>query len=247
MDTPTEYSAQASLVMIGGYFRQLGVWTVIADQVHIQQKTVQHTPLDKLLDAFIGILAGGHGLVETNNRVRPDRAVQQGFGRSGCAEQSTISRTLNACTPTNVDQLRQCVQQILQQHSRACQHAYSRAYQLLDVDMTGLVAGAQASGATPGYFAHARHRRGRQLGRLLASQYDEVLVERLYEGKRQLEHSFQPLVAAAEAVLDLNEKRRKRTLLRADGGAGDDATRSVNWALARGYCLLTKVHNWLRA
>lgn len=245
MDTQPYYSPHASLVLIGKYFRTLGLWSVVEAHVHIRQKTVHHTPVEKLLDAFISMLAGGHGLVETNTRVRPDPAVQHAFGRPACAEQSTISRTLSACSDANVVQLRQSLQHILQQHSRACRHRYGRAYQVLDVDMTGLVAGAQAVGATKGYFARARHRRGRQLGRVLATAYDEVLVERLYPGKRQLEQSFQPLVEAAEAVLALTEKRRKRTLLRTDGGAGDDA--NINWALGRGYRVLTKVHNWQRA
>jgi hypothetical protein len=31
--------------------------------------------------------------------------VQRAFGRTGCAEQSTIARTLRACTAENVAQL----------------------------------------------------------------------------------------------------------------------------------------------
>jgi hypothetical protein len=49
--------------------------------VQIRQKVIKHKPLDKLLDAFINILAGGHGMVEVNTRVRPDEALQRAFGR----------------------------------------------------------------------------------------------------------------------------------------------------------------------
>jgi hypothetical protein len=52
-------------------------------------------------------------------------------------------------------------------------------------------------------------------------------------------------VLAAEDLLALTDTRRKRTILRVDGGGGDDA--NVQWALARGYQLLLKVHNWQRA
>src|SRR5438094_10395952 len=102
MDTLTEYTKQAGLVLIGKYFIEKGLWAVIEQEVQIQQKIRQHTPHEKLLDAFIAILAGGHGLVEINTRVRPDPVVQRAFGRSRCAEQSTISDTFDACTATNV-------------------------------------------------------------------------------------------------------------------------------------------------
>jgi hypothetical protein len=245
MDAHRDYSPQASLVLIGQFINRLQIWRLIDKQVHIAQKTVVHAPQAKLLDAWLMMLTGGHGVVEANTRVRPDRMLQLVFGRSQCAEQSTISRTLSACDATTVAQLRACVRQVLRQHGRAYAHRYRQQYQLLDVDMTGLPAGRQAEGSTKGYFSHARGQRGRQLGRVLATHYEEALVEQLYSGKRQLEHSFQPLVQAAEDVLDLTPTRRKRTILRVDGGGGDDA--NVKWALARGYQLLVKVHNWQRA
>jgi hypothetical protein len=93
MDTQVTYSARASLVALGLQIRQMDIWTTIRAQVHIKQKKRKHDPLDKLLDAFINILAGGHGLHEINTRVRPDPAVQHAFGRTGCAEQSSASRT----------------------------------------------------------------------------------------------------------------------------------------------------------
>lgn len=245
MDTYSEFSSRASLAIIGKQFQAMGIWPVIEKMVDIKQKVHTHTPHDKLLDAFITMLAGGRGLVEANTRVRSDRTLHLAFGRQQCAEQSTISATFNACTPENVDQMRQALKKIFQKHGGCTHHAYQRKWQVLDLDMTGLMAGPQAEGATKGYFAHPRQRRGRQLGRVLATRYDEIVVERLYNGKRQLDAAFQELVLAAEDGLDLLENQRKRTVLRADGGAGSDA--NINWALARGYSLITKVHNWQRA
>lgn len=48
------------------------------------------------------ILAGGRGITEVNTRVRPDAMLQAAFGRDGCADQSTVSETLNACDKKNV-------------------------------------------------------------------------------------------------------------------------------------------------
>jgi thiamine kinase-like enzyme len=82
--------------------RQIDFLAPLRDQIKIEQMTVVHTPLDKLTDAFVTILAGAHGLVEVNTRLRSDLALQQAFGRTSCADQSTIQDTLNACTEVTV-------------------------------------------------------------------------------------------------------------------------------------------------
>ncbi len=245
MDESVEFSARASLVALGVHFQQLGIWSVIQAQVKIKQKIRQHAPSDKLLDCFINILAGGVGVIEINTRVRPDRALQRAFGRAACAEQSTVSDTLNACTPENVMQMRSALTVILRQHSRCYRHDYQKTWQVLDVDMTGMPAGRQGEGVTKGYFAKQPNRRGRQLGRVLATQYDEIVVERLYDGKRQLHRSLQELLTGAEEVLELQENKRKTTILRLDSGGGEDE--DINWVLNRDYYLLVKVKNWRRA
>jgi len=79
MDEQIEFSARASLVVLGLHMQRMGLWAVIAEHVAIKQKVLRHTPLDKLLDCFITILAGGVGLVELNTRVRPDRAVMRSY------------------------------------------------------------------------------------------------------------------------------------------------------------------------
>lgn len=240
-----EFSARASLVARGVRFQQMGIWAAVNAQVKIKQKVHRHTPLEKLLDCFINILAGGAGVVETNTRVRPDEAVQRAFGRAGCAEQSTISRTLNACRAQNVAQMREAIRSILQQHARSYQHDYTQAELLLDVDMTGLPAGRQGEGCTKGYFAHRKNCRGRQLGRVLATDYDEIIVDRLYDGKRQLNRSLLDLLQEAQRVLKLTATQRRATILRVDGGAGDDV--NINWMLDEGYQLLIKLTSWRRA
>lgn len=245
MDESVEFSARASLVMLGLRFQNLGLWATITEHVKVKQKIRQYTPTDKLLDCFINILAGGSGLVEINTRVRPDPSVQRAFGRINCAEQSTTSRTLTACSPENVIQLQTALALILRQHSRCYGHDYAVRWQVLDVDVTGMPAGRQGEGVTKGYFAKTKNRRGRQLGRVLATRYDEIVVDRLYNGKRQLDSSLQELIIVAEITLELNETKRKNTILRMDGGGGDDD--NIDWVLTRHYHLLVKIKNWRRA
>src|SRR5260370_13777446 len=98
-------TAHASLAALGVQVRHLDLFGPIRAGVHIAQKTVRYAPTDKLYDAFIALLAGAHGLVEINGRLRPDRALQAAFGRIGCAEQSVVQDTLDACTQETVPQL----------------------------------------------------------------------------------------------------------------------------------------------
>jgi len=112
-----QITPRATLVALGLKIRQLGILKMMADCVKIEQKTIKDSPVEKLTDGLVTILAGGQGLVEANTRLRSDRALQRAFGRSRCAEQSVISETLNACTATNVSQLEQAAVSIYQAHS----------------------------------------------------------------------------------------------------------------------------------
>ena len=240
----TRYSGRASLAAVGIYMQQSQMWEEVSERVKIKQKVVKHTPLEKLQDALINILAGGKGLNEINSLVRPDETIQRAFGRKECAEQSTISETLNACGEEQVKQMKAALQEIYRQNSLGYRHDYTQGYQLLDIDHTGLLAGAQAEGATNGYFPDQKNGRGRQLGRVIASLYDEIVYEKLYNGKVQLEKSLGELMEGAEQVLGLTCEQRAHTIVRIDGGGGTDL--HLNWLLERGYQVLAKVKNWQR-
>jgi hypothetical protein len=233
------------LVALGLKVQQLDLFRPIREQVHIKQKTVRYTPTDKLYDAWIAILAGAHGLVEVNTRLRSDPALQAAFGRSACAEQSVIQDTLDACDATTVQQLEQALTTIFQQHSQAYRHDYAQQVQIVDVDITGLPCGPKAAFATKGYFAKQRNRRGRQLGRVLATRYQELVVEHLLPGTDQLPKALRPLVEAMEQVLELDVGRRARTLIRVDAGGG--SVDDLNWLLGRGYQVLAKEYSGKRA
>jgi hypothetical protein len=245
IDPVRHFSACASLAAIGVQVRHLDLFGPIREGVRIAQKTVKHTPVDKVYDAFISLLAGAHGLVEINTRLRSDSALQAAFGRTRCAEQSVVQETLDACTGENVSQMERALDTIYRQHSQGYQHDYGAAWQLLDVDMSGLPCGKKAAFASKGYFAKQRNRRGRQLGRVLATRYEEVVVDQLFEGTTQLTTALQPLLQAAERTLALDERKRARTLVRIDAGGGslDD----VNWLLSRGYQVHCKDYSHRRA
>src|ERR671938_913539 len=101
----TMTTGRASLCALGEYLRRHCFFAPLREQVQIRQKTVRYRPIDKRLDALSGILCGAKTIAQNNITIRTDRAVQRAFGRNGCAEQSTIARTLRACTAENVVQL----------------------------------------------------------------------------------------------------------------------------------------------
>lgn len=244
MSKYSAFSGQASLLLLLHDIERRGVWKTIGERVAIRQKTVRYTPLQKLQACFVNIVAGGQGVVEINTRVRSDGVLRQVLG-GACAEQSTVSRTLNGCGEDQVEGLRTALKELYQQHSQGYRHDYGRQWQVLDIDFTGVLAGPQAEGATKGYFAGHPHCRGRQIGRVVVSQYGEVVTERLYPGKQQLGQNIRGLVQAAEDVLDLDAERRARTILRADSGGGQDA--DVNWMMDQGYGVLVKMYSGQRA
>lgn len=243
--TTAHTSPRASLAAIGTLIRQRHLFDPVGEHVTIAQKTVQHTPQDKLYDALIAMLAGAQGMVEVNTRLRSDVALQRAFGRRSCAEQSVIQDTLDACTAANVQQLEQAVDQIYRQHSQGYRHAYEQHYQILDVDMSGMPCGKKAAFASKGYFARQRNRRGRQLGRVLATPYDEVVVDRLFPGTIQLVTALPTLVEAAERTLELDAAKRAQTIMRMDAGGG--SVDDINWLLRRCYQVHTKDYSSDRA
>jgi hypothetical protein len=106
------FSPRVTLAALGIRLQGLNLFGPVRDQVHIGQKTITHTPVQQLSDAFIAILAGAHGFVEINKRLRSDSGLQAAFGRQGWAEQAVVQDTLDAGTETNVEQMHHAIDAI---------------------------------------------------------------------------------------------------------------------------------------
>lgn len=143
--TSRHFSPHAALAALGVRLRRLHLFGPIEEGVTIEQKVLKDTPIQKLYDAFITILAGAHGLVEINTRLRSDPGLQAAIGRTRCAEQSVVQDTLDACTTENVQQMEQALGTIYRQHSPAYRHDYRAAWQVLDVDISGMPGGKKAA------------------------------------------------------------------------------------------------------
>ena len=241
----SHFTARSSLAALGLYLGELDLLAPMRRLVQIPQKTVKDSPMDKLTDLLITLLCGAHGIVEINTLLRADPGLQRAFGRQRCSEQSVAQETLNACTSENVEQMQQAFKYIFRQHSASYRHDYEHDWQVLDVDLSGLPSGPTAALATKGFFGSSPTHRGRQLGRVYASGYEEILVDELFTGDTSLVSVLTDLVSKAATLLDLDREQRARTIIRFDAGGG--SVSNCNWLLEQGYAFIGKDFSGKRA
>src|SRR5258708_7565395 len=232
------FSPHASLAAIATQLSTRGIFDLIRTGVQIKQKTVKDSPQDKLIDILMTLLCGAGGLVQINTLLRSDPALQRSIGRQRCCEQSVAQQTLDAATTSNVEQMQQVLTTLFRQHSQAASHTSRSGWLILDVDLTGMPCGKKAENSVTGYFSQPRYRRGRQQGRVLASQYGEIVVDELYPGNTILLNALPSLIEMAEQVLASTPFKRKHTIIRLDAGGGSVA--SINSLLSQGYAIVSK-------
>jgi hypothetical protein len=97
-------TSRASLCALGESLRRHCCFVPLREQVTIQQKVVTYRPTDQWLDGVVGILCGAKTIAQRHGTVRVDPAVQRACGRTGCADQSMLARTLQAWTAEHVAQ-----------------------------------------------------------------------------------------------------------------------------------------------
>lgn len=119
----------------------------------IKMKQHNHAPGEKLLDAFLLILSGYQSLNQINTTLRTEPKVAESWYRTaGIAEQSNISRTLDACDEKAVKGLKKISQAFWEKHSQVKGHDWRRSL-VVDLDLTPLPISAKAQGSKKGIFA----------------------------------------------------------------------------------------------
>ena len=188
---------------------------------------------------MLGILCGAKTISQSNVTIRVDPAVQQAFGRTGCAEQSTIARTLQACTTEQVAQLEGVSRYYLKRYGLTPRHRFDEKLLWVDLDVTPLPIGAQAEGSERTWMGRNRSKTGRKTLRCTASDYREILHETLLRGKASAVPALKTALSELETHLGWTRERRQRIVLRLDGGFG--TTEILNWLLSRGYQVVAKI------
>jgi len=221
--------------------RRHGFFAPVREHVQIQQKTVRYRPIDKLLDALGGILCGAKTIAQNNVTIRTDHAVQRACGRTGCAEQSTIARTLRAWTAENVAQLAQVSWYDLKRYGATPHHRFHDTRWWVDIDLTPMPIGAKAEGSERTWMGRNRSKTGRKTLRITASPYREILHETLLRGTATAVPALQAALLEVETPLGWRRERRAQMVLRLEGGFG--TTEILNWLLSRGSQVVAKISN----
>ena len=235
----TMTTGRASLCALGEYLRRHCVFALLRAQVQIPQKTVRYRPIEKVLDGLLGILCGAKTISQSNVTIRLDPAVQRAFGRTGCAEQSTMARTLQASTAETVAQLSQVSWYYLKRYGQTPHHRFAERLLWVDVEVTPLPIGAQAAGRERTWMGRNRSKTGRKTLRVTASDYREILHETLLRGTASAVPALKMALSEVETRLGWTRERRQRIVLRLDGGFG--TTEVLNWLLSRGYQVVGKI------
>lgn len=210
-------TGRAGLCALGEYWRRKGFFAPLREQVKIAQKVVKHRPVDKLLDALLGILCGAKTLAQSHVTIRVDPTVQWAFGRKSCADQSTIAHTLQACTAEQVAQLERVSWDSLEYYGLTPRHPFPE--KLPWVDVTPLPIGPKAEGSERAWLGRSRSKTGRKLLRLTASEYREILQETLLRGKASAVPALKAALQELEGQLGWTREIRQRIILRLDGGS----------------------------
>ncbi|MDX1474452.1 MAG: transposase [Reinekea sp.] len=147
----------APLCVVGHHLRAHDTLDPLLGLAKVKQKNRTHTPGEKLLDAFLLILAGYPSLYLLNQHLRPDHCLAAAWRRGQLAEQSTVSRTLDAFDEAALRELRTISWHFWQQHTRLRMHDW-RTPILLDLDLSPLPAAARAEASTTGYLGEKTKR-----------------------------------------------------------------------------------------
>lgn len=146
--TNTQY---APLAVLSACYQQQSTLKPLA-QVQIPIRSRDFSPTSKLIQVCLSLMAGCETLSEVNAKLKMESRLAAIWGWNHFADQSNLSRTLEALTLMNIDQLRHSSTTIWQNHSRANQHDW-RGFLWLDFDLSGLPCSPRAEASQKGYFS----------------------------------------------------------------------------------------------
>lgn len=157
-------SSYAPLCVVGQALWEGKVLEALRQTELISQKQSAHSPGEKLMDAFLLILAGYPSLYQLNNTLRSDPMVAQSWHRyPNLAEQSSISRTLDRCGSEALSGLRELSYQFWLNHTQLSRHDW-RIPITLDLDLTPLLASKRSEASCKGYLGKKTKRATNWLG-----------------------------------------------------------------------------------
>jgi hypothetical protein len=146
--TNTRY---APLEAFSAHYQQHDLFAPL-QQVPVSMKIRAFSLAAKLPQVLLSILSGCETLSEVNTTLKTEPGLAALWGWERFADQSRLSRHLDALTLTQIAQLRQATTLIWATHSRAQAHDW-RAFLWLDFDLSGPPCSPRAEASQKGYFS----------------------------------------------------------------------------------------------
>lgn len=143
-------TSYAPLCVLGQALRRHRELEKLSQFDAILKKKRTHSVGEKLQDAFLLILAGYPSLYLLNTTLRADPMLAPAWGRTVLADQSSISRTLDAFDPVTLACLGEVGWDFWRTHSQLPNHDWRKPV-MLDLDLTPLLASAAAEDSSKGY------------------------------------------------------------------------------------------------
>jgi hypothetical protein len=228
----TLLTSRASLWALGEYLRRHCCFAPLREQVTSPQKTGRHRPVETVRDALVGILCGAKTIAQSTTTIRRAPAVQRAFGRTGCAEQSPIARTLQASTAATVDRLSPVSWYERKRSGQPPHQRYAERLLWVAVDVTPRPSGAQAEGSERTWRGRHRSQTGRNGLRWTARADRAMLHETLLRGKASAVPALKTALVELATRLSWTRERRQQSVRRLDGGCGPTAV--LNGLRSRG-------------
>ena len=141
----------APLAMLMAHYQQNQRLQSLAS-VQIVMKKRDFSPQDKLKQVLVSILSGCETFLAINTTLKHELALAQACGWERFADQSNLSRSMDALTQMNIEQLRAAVKAIWYPRSQLHRHDW-RGFLWFDFDLSGLTCGKLAQKGQKGYFS----------------------------------------------------------------------------------------------
>ena len=146
--TNTRY---APLAALSAHYQQQRLLAPLA-QMQIPMRIREFSPADKLIQVLLSILAGCETLSEVNTTLKTEPGLAALWGWQRFADQSSLSRQLDALTLVQIDQVRHATTAIWATHGQTQAHDW-RGFLWLDFDLSGLPCSPRAEASQKGYFS----------------------------------------------------------------------------------------------
>ncbi len=97
-----DFSITGFLVPTGHYAQEIGLIDLFKEHLKVKMKTVHHTPVEKIIELFVSMIAVCPDIKTLNNRLAPDKLSAAAWDQKQFADQSRVSEVLHRITPENL-------------------------------------------------------------------------------------------------------------------------------------------------